>query len=64
MTRRQGTAVAILLVTVAAVAAGCGKRGRLEAPEGSTYPQAYPAPETMVPSDSSDSQENDAEHSE
>jgi predicted small lipoprotein YifL len=39
----------LLAVAAAASVSACGKRGKLEAPEGSTYPQSYPAPETMIP---------------
>lgn len=50
MSRAGRTAVAATLATAVAVATGaCGKRGDLEAPEGTVYPRAYPAPETMVP---------------
>lgn len=45
-----GLAAALALsVAVAAGVAACGKRGDLEAPKGTVYPRAYPAPETMVP---------------
>ncbi|RDD62916.1 hypothetical protein [Ferruginivarius sediminum] len=50
MRRRQRIACAVLLAAAAAASvSACGKRGKLEAPEGSTYPQSYPAPETMIP---------------
>lgn len=32
-----------LIALLAAPLASCGRRGALEAPEGSTYPKAYPA---------------------
>ena len=45
-------AAALMLAALAATA--CGKRGKLEQPEGSTYPRTYPAPETVVPEDDTD----------
>jgi hypothetical protein len=42
---------------ILAGAAGCGKRGKLEPPEGSTYPRSYPAPETLGPSETDDEAE-------
>jgi predicted small lipoprotein YifL len=34
--------IAVLFTTAVSLSA-CGRRGGLEAPEGSTYPKAYPA---------------------
>ncbi len=57
MTSAQPTARALLAVTLAAALAlglaACGKKGSPKPPEGQeadyTYPQPYPAPETVVP---------------
>ena len=34
----------LLALAVALPAAGCGRRGKLETPENSTYPRDYPNP--------------------
>ena len=34
----------IVFFLTALCLAGCGKRGKLDFPEGSTYPRMYPAP--------------------
>jgi len=41
--------VVAVLALAALAASACGKRGKLEQPEGSTFPRTYPAPETVVP---------------
>ena len=46
--------------------AGCGKRGKLDFPEGSTYPRVYPAarlpkPERKKPEEQSVADETDEE---
>ncbi len=37
-------ALTILVAALLAPLAACGKKGGLDAPEGSTYPRQYPAP--------------------
>lgn len=35
-------ATAVLVLALAAPLAACGKKGKLDAPEGATYPRDYP----------------------
>ena len=50
---RRGIAIVITAVVVALALSGCGKRGKLEAPEGEesrfTYPRFYPPPASVNP---------------
>ncbi len=45
--------IAALLMALALALAGCGRKGDLRPPEGEEsaygYPQAYPAPESVLP---------------
>lgn len=53
--RRRGSGLIAVVAMAAAVslaAAACGKRGNLEAPEGSVYPRTYPSAESLHPEDS------------
>ena len=50
--------VALLALPLALGQAACGKKGAPKPPEGQeseyTYPQAYPAPETVIPDEEAD----------
>lgn len=54
-------AAAVLAVVLMAFASACGKRGALEAPEGSVYPRSYPAPESLEPRDEAGTREEEEE---
>lgn len=58
MTRPQRFLILPLLLGLALGLAACGKKGDPRLPEGEvgTYPRTYPAPESVVPQSSSDSE--------
>ncbi len=65
-TRPSGILAVILAVLALAVGLGaCGKKGRLEAPEGEesayTYPHFYPARSSVVPSGRPGAEEEEEE---
>ena len=41
--------LACMTIVVASSLTGCGKKGKLEAPDGSTYPRQYPKAEPAKP---------------